>query len=148
MDNLLIFTERFNDILQEKQLKPSQLAAKLGVPKNTICRYARGAQLPNLKMAIMLCDYLCCDIDYLLGRSDKPSVIATSKIMPFADRFDFLLSRFKTNKYRIAKFTPLHASILYRWQSGECSPELDSLIILADYFDCSVEYVLGRSDKA
>lgn len=52
MNTLRTFTERLNEMMAERDIRPPNLAAVLGVPKNTICRYARGAQLPNLKMAI------------------------------------------------------------------------------------------------
>lgn len=144
MNDLSLFAERFNELLDERGLKPSRLAAVLGIPKNTICRYARGAQLPNLRMAMILSGYFGCSIDYLLGRSDVGKVFKPASPVPFRERFPALLKQFNTNKYRIAKETELHSSILYRWQSGDCSPELESLLILANHFDCSVEYLLGR----
>lgn len=146
MNALSLFTERFNELLAERGLKPSKLATVLNVPKNTICRYARGAQLPNLQMALTLSEYFGCSIDYLLGRCDEGKVFTPLKIQVFSERFPVLLQQFNTNKYRIAKETALHSSILYRWQSGDCSPELESLIILADHFDCSIEYLLGRCE--
>lgn len=146
MNTLKTFTERLNEMMAERDLRPSNLASVLGVPKNTICRYARGAQLPNLKMAIVLSGYFRCTIDYLLGRTDEQRKFIPQNPQPFKERFPILLEKFNTNKYRVAKSTALHQSVLYRWQSGDCSPELDSLIILADYFDCSVEYVIGRCE--
>lgn len=148
MDELSVFAERFKDLLSENGLKPTKLAYLLGIPKNTICRYARGFQLPNLKMATMLADYFDCGIDYLLGRTDERKSVSNNSVIPFTTRFQDLMKEFGTNKYRISKATDLHPSILYRWQSGQCSPELDSLIILANYFDCSVEYILGRINTA
>lgn len=148
MNALSLFTERFNELLNERDLKPSVLAARLEIPKNTICRYARGAQLPNLRMAIILSGFFGCSIDYLLGRSDEGKVLEPSDIKPFGERFPIIMKQFKTNKYRIAKETALHSSILYRWQSGDCSPELESLIILSDHLGCSIEYLLGRCGTA
>ncbi len=147
METLNSLKDRFNELLAEHNLKPSVLALKLNIPKNTLCRYARGAQMPNLKMAMLLSDYFGCSIDYLLGRTDSNCNFNPQDAKPFKERFPFLLQQFKTNKYRIAKETNLHSSILYRWQNGNCSPELDSLIILADHFDCSVEYLIGRSNN-
>lgn len=144
MNALSLFTERFNELLNERDLKPSVLAARLEIPKNTICRYARGAQLPNLRMAIILSGFFGCSIDYLIGRSDEGRVFEPSDIKPFSERLPAIMKQFKTNKYRIAKETALHSSILYRWQSGDCSPELESLIILSDHLGCSIEYLLGR----
>ena len=32
------------------------------------------------------------------------------------------------------------------WESGSREPDMDTLIMLADYFDVSVDYLLGRND--
>ena len=34
-----------------------------------------------------------------------------------------------------------------RYESGDSDPKLDTLIALADYFDCTLDYLVGRSDK-
>lgn len=32
------------------------------------------------------------------------------------------------------------------WESGKIEPDLDSLITLAEFFETTVDYLLGRSD--
>ena len=32
------------------------------------------------------------------------------------------------------------------WKHGRSKPGADSLVVLADYLDCSVDYLLGRTD--
>lgn len=33
------------------------------------------------------------------------------------------------------------------WKSGRSKPNIDTVIKLADYLDCSVDYLLGRTDR-
>ncbi len=33
------------------------------------------------------------------------------------------------------------------WKSGRSMPTASKLVILADYLDCSVDYLLGRTDN-
>lgn len=37
-------------------------------------------------------------------------------------------------------------TIIYQWISGIRKPRLNSLINLANYFECSLDYLLGRTD--
>lgn len=37
-------------------------------------------------------------------------------------------------------------SAISAWLNLKRSPQIDALIALADYFDCTVDYLLGRSD--
>lgn len=33
------------------------------------------------------------------------------------------------------------------WKSGRSKPNIDTIIKIADYLDCSVDYLLGRTDR-
>ncbi len=37
-------------------------------------------------------------------------------------------------------------SIVYTWLQGKSEPTLKNLVAVADYFSCSVEYLIGRTD--
>ena len=49
-------------------------------------------------------------------------------------------------KYRLTKETHLTEETIRRWQSGRFEPTTESLIRLADYFGCSVDFILGREN--
>lgn len=38
-------------------------------------------------------------------------------------------------------------STITNWEKGNRSPKEDMLVRIADYFDCSVDYLLGRTDN-
>jgi len=63
----------------------------------------------------------------------------------FQERFVELLQN-KT-AYQIAKETGITNSRLSRWRNFGELPSAENLIKLADYFDVSVDYLLGRTDK-
>ena len=62
------------------------------------------------------------------------------------DRFGKILQKKKLSLYRVFKDTGIPKSIVYEWASGERSPVSEYLVPLADYLDCSVDYLLGRTD--
>lgn len=39
------------------------------------------------------------------------------------------------------------AQIIYAWMREESNPTLDNLAKLADFFNCSIEYLLGRTEE-
>lgn len=48
----------------------------------------------------------------------------------------------------LAKILNVEASTITNWEKGNRSPKEDMLIKLANYFNCSVDYLIGRtSDK-
>ncbi len=61
--------------------------------------------------------------------------------------FSVILQKKGLSLYRVAKDTGIPKSIVYEWASGEREPVSEYLLVLADYLDCSVDYLLGRTDK-
>lgn len=55
----------------------------------------------------------------------------------------------KTNKtaYRVSKDTGITQSTFTDWKTGRSKPKIDKLIVLANYFDVSIEYFLGGEQK-
>ena len=49
--------------------------------------------------------------------------------------------------YKISKETNIPKSIVYEWASGKREPVSEYIIILADYLDISIDYLLGRTEK-
>ncbi len=65
----------------------------------------------------------------------------------FKDIFsDYIQSR-GISLYKVSKDTKIPKSIVYEWASGEREPVSEYLTTLADYLDCSVDYLLGRTDN-
>ena len=65
----------------------------------------------------------------------------------FKDIFDKISQEKGLSTFKIAKDTCIPKSTLYNWASGEREPVSKYLVILADYLDCSVDYLLGRTDN-
>ncbi|MBQ8508115.1 MAG: helix-turn-helix transcriptional regulator [Clostridia bacterium] len=43
--------------------------------------------------------------------------------------------------------TGIEQALISKYETGERVPPTDTLVILADFFDVSVDYLLGRTDK-
>lgn len=48
---------------------------------------------------------------------------------------------------KVSDATGISTGNLSDWKSGRCLPSAEKLDVLADYLDCSVDYLLGRTDK-
>lgn len=47
----------------------------------------------------------------------------------------------------IAKIVGLQDSTVRMWELGKSEPKIKTLIILADFFGVTIDYLVGRSDK-
>lgn len=69
-----MFTKRFNEILNKKQVTAYKVAKETGISQGLVNEYKNGVKLPTIPNLIKIADYLGCSIDYLLGRTDNPEV--------------------------------------------------------------------------
>ncbi len=66
--------------------------------------------------------------------------------MTFALRINELLKANGITAYRLAQDTNTGERLIGYWKKGEKSPSMENLIKLADYFNVSIDYLVGRDD--
>lgn len=52
----------------------------------------------------------------------------------------------KISQYVIAKLCNVTQTTVSKWEKGERDPDTETLIILADYFNVTVDYLLSRTN--
>lgn len=66
----LKFSERLNELMEDKNLSSFALSKIIGINDTTILRWRKGLINPTIDKLNMLCDYFGVTADYLLGRED------------------------------------------------------------------------------
>jgi len=56
------------------------------------------------------------------------------------------LKELKISQEQLKRDLNVSSSVIYKWISGKSEPSTTSLIRLACYFECSVDYLIGRTD--
>lgn len=67
--------------------------------------------------------------------------------MNFAERLTHLQKERKLNKKEIFETIGLSRTAYYRYETGEREPSISILTALADFFNVSTDYLLGRTDN-
>lgn len=63
----------------------------------------------------------------------------------FINRFNELCREKNVTRYKLSTDLQIGNSTIYGWEKGQ-QPTADKLIKLADYFEVSTDYLLGRSN--
>ena len=147
MDILTNFAENLNDMLIERGITAKSLAVSLGMGEATITRYINNNRVPTVKYLVKIADYFNCSTDYLLGLEDEIYPKTFLPCPPFADRLAYLLKYFNRSAYYLYHDRDITQSKYYNWKNGVSSPSLENVIKLAQIFDCSVDFVIGRSNS-
>lgn len=62
------------------------------------------------------------------------------------DKFFELLAKRKISNKELSSAIGVSSGNVSDWKSGKSKPNIDAISNIADYLDCSVDYLLGRTD--
>lgn len=144
MDILSIFSENIQELINDKNLSIEEFAKTVGIDLSEIYRYLRKEYLPKLSNIIKIADSFNYSIDYLIGKIPFPEDIDFKTKVPFSQRFKELLTKKGISRYRLSKDTSISINRIDDWYYGRFTPSLEKALKLAEYFDCSIDYLLGR----
>ena len=144
--NLSNFAESISELLLLNNITPSALAKNIGCGKGTISRYQSGRKAPSLMLLVRMADYFQCSTDYLLGLETELYTRTFKPCPPFQKRLPEFCNALKITKYQIEHKANITQSAIYKWQNGTGVPSVESLIRISETFNCSVDFILGRSD--
>lgn len=65
----------------------------------------------------------------------------------FTERFRKLLQLREVTAYKVAKETGISQGLMAQYNRGEKIPTVNNLIKIANFLDCSVDYLLERTNK-
>ena len=126
-------------------MSQTALAEKTGIVHTNISDFLAGKHAPSFENLVLLLYAFECSADYLLGKTDIHSEEPLHPVLPFAERLRFLLQSHGIPQERLKRELPVSGSVLYKWLTGKNQPSAESLLRLADYFGCSVDYLIGRT---
>ena len=69
------FGERLRTVRKENHLTQKQLAEQIGVTERNLRHYELGTMKPGLDVILSILDNIDVDANYLLGRTDNPSIL-------------------------------------------------------------------------
>lgn len=65
----------------------------------------------------------------------------------FIERLMQILQEREISAYKLSKDTGIYQSTISQWKAGLQKPSLEAAEKIADYLECSVDYLLGRTDN-
>ena len=136
------FVENVRELLIENGITALQLSKRSGISKNTIYNWFERESLPKVDTLLVLSGYFKCSCDYLLGRSDDRKYFEP-KPGKFSEKLRGFIKRGNVSIYKISKDTGISRTNFFDWLGDRAQPLLYGVIKLSDYFDVSVDEMLG-----
>lgn len=136
------FQESLNELLQDNNISRLKLANIIGVNSTTINGYFNDNFYPHIDIAIKMANYFKCSLDYLFGLSYE-KINNNSNKNSFIENFNNLLKEHKVSIARAMREMNMGETNYYRWKKG-LIPKTSNLIIIVQYFDTSLDYLIGN----
>ena len=144
MDILSNFSETLSELMSMYSLNAEELSKKITIERSTITRYKEGKTIPSLPYAIELADFFGCSLDYLFSLTNDYEKKSYLPCPPFYRAFKEALKFHNRTKYRLHKDLGIANQTLIAWDYARNIPTIDNLIILANYFGCTLDELVGR----
>ena len=141
-----IFQKRFNDIINETDYKRAELSKLIPISQSSLSNALSYGIIPSVKTLIRVADFFDISINFLLGKTDEENFIKSSTVTTFHQRFESLCAEKEVTHYKVASDCLFDKSSISKWFSKNFIPELEILELLCDYFNVSLDYLLGRTD--
>lgn len=136
------FKNRLNELIDEAEIKRTEITKKIGYPLSNALNYGI---VPTPRVLISIADFFGVSINYLLGNSDDVFEKSSSP-SDFYARFRALCEEKGISAYRVAADCHFDKSCISKWISKKHLPSLVIAELLCDYFDVSIDYLFGRTD--
>jgi transcriptional regulator with XRE-family HTH domain len=152
-----IFGERVKGFRLSRGFTQKQVGEYVGLSKQAVNDIESGRRETTVSKAIQFARLFDTTIEYLHGDHlipDRPEpingmepFIISNLNLEYADRMKSLREDKGVTLKSAAKDTLMGTRHYTRLELGEAQPTLYDLLRLADYFDVSLDYLVGRSDN-
>ena len=138
------FVERLKEFMRDTELHAIDIERKTEIDHGNISDFLQQKHQPSYGALIKLVCLFDCSADYLLGIVDIPTEEKLLPVLPFGKRLREILKLKGISQEKMKKDMKISSSVIYNWISGKREPTPTSLIKIANYLDCSVDYLIGR----
>ncbi len=140
------FQNRIKQIIDDADCDKKNFPKFVGVSKDVIIRATKYGIIPSLKSLIKIADKTGVSIVYLLGERERNEFYPSETPATFHIRLEQLANEKGVKYSAISNKMPFAYNSIYEWLRTGCLPCLDYVRPLADYFNVSIDYLLGRTD--
>lgn len=141
---------RFEQLLQKNNVTAYRVAKETGIAQTTFSDWKNGKSSPKVEKLSKIADYFGVSIEYFTKTDSEPFDKVTPKesLCTSSDVANQIKEYSKSKGYLVKDVLTecgLNKNALSIMLSRGSWIRADNLIKIADYLDCSVDYLLGRT---
>lgn len=148
MEDSQVIAKIIKETAIARNVPVGKMLEECGISKNALSSMNQG-YYPRIEYLVKIADYLNVSVDFLLGRNkstpddEVQSACDSQEVGGFYDRFISLCQRNGKKPNPVAAEIGFSSAMVTKYKNG-AMPSGDILARIADYFDVSVDFLLGR----
>ena len=142
-------TTRYEELRLDSEKKQGEIAEFLSVKRNTYSKWENCINDMPLEKSNELANYYVTSLDYLLGLSHKRNHITERNTIDFkilAKRLYELRKEVEITQEELSEKLGFPQHTYAHYECGDRFPTTLKLLVVATYYNVSVDYLTGRSD--
>lgn len=153
-EKMNLFGMRLKELRQEKGLTQAELGSILGCIDRNVQKMEYGRSNVPIKNLIFLADYFDVSLEYLIGRSDngqppeeRYSMEKIKDLKIFSQHLKDLRKEKGMKQREMAELLKKTERHYQDIEAGKINIPTLMLIQIADFFEVSLDYLVGRTDQ-
>jgi transcriptional regulator with XRE-family HTH domain len=142
------FQDRFTELVSDLEIKTkTEIASTINITYATFSKIYNYGIFPTVPILIRIADFFNVSIDYLIGNTDNDTFIKAERTKTFQERlYELRIESNIPTIYKLAELIHIHRNNIAQWNNHNSIPLIDDVELIADYFNVSIDYLLGRTD--
>lgn len=140
------FKKRVIQLIYKQGCSKKEFALRVGVSEPVITRATLDGIIPTVPILVKIADSLKVSLEYLICRTENEKINLSKFPTTFHIRLERLTNKAHVNYGQIAQKMRFPRTYFYEWQKKKTFPCVDYLVDIADYFEVSIDYLMGRTD--
>lgn len=135
-------SEILKELILEKGLSLRAISRESGVSCNQYSKYLKQTE-PSVNVAMKICNYFECSLDYLCGIIDYKEIqnYTTININKFIENYKKALLKNNISHYKLSKEIEISESCLRHWKYGQ-APTLSILCKIANALSTTIDNLI------
>ncbi|ALU14495.1 HTH domain-containing protein [Eubacterium limosum] len=138
---------KIKELRKKHGLSQADLAKKLGTTTAAIGMWESGKRHPQRANLMKLAEIFNVSTDYLIGYIGEPTPYSPSQKPNLGERLAELRKHFSVTQSQIATILEVDRSTIANYETSGITPPLDKLILLANFYGTSLDYLVGRTES-
>ncbi len=141
------FQKRFKELSDEININKVQIAKQIGITYSTFSKIYNYGIVPRTAVLIQIADFFNVSIEFLLAMTDEEYFDKSKSHQTFRERLVLLKEKNSIKSYySLSEKLHIDRKVISNWLHIGFLPEISNLELLSDFFDVSLDYLLGRTD--